>query len=86
MYEVTPTPIDAKVATLGIEPEILYAYPNAEQTSEQQAQDQDACHSWAVQQSGFNPHKPPDQTSQQGLPDYNRAFRACMQARNYTVQ
>lgn len=84
VYEVVPTPHNATVATLGIEPETLYAYPNAGQSPEQQARDREACHGWAVQQSGFDPQLAPP--SQQGLPNYNRAFTACMQGRNYTVQ
>lgn len=86
VYEVIPPPHSAAVATLGIVPETLYAYPNAGQTPEQQAHDQEACHLWAVQQSGFDPQKPQDQPSRPGLADYNRAFSACMQAKNYTVQ
>ncbi len=34
----------------------VYAYPNQGQSQEQQTQDQNECHSWAVQQTGFDPN------------------------------
>lgn len=33
----------------------MYVYPQKGQSAEQQQRDQGECHSWAVQQSGFNP-------------------------------
>ena len=38
-----------------------YVYPAKGQTPEQQKTDEGACYSWAVQQSGFDPAKPPPQ-------------------------
>ena len=38
-----------------------YIYPAKGQSPEQQKSDESACHSWAVQQSGFDPAKPPTQ-------------------------
>ncbi|WP_436825268.1 glycine zipper family protein [Variovorax sp. DT-64] len=35
-----------------------YVYPSKGQTPQQQKGDEAACHSWAVQQSGFDPAKP----------------------------
>jgi hypothetical protein len=35
-----------------------YVYPAKGQTPEQQKKDEAACHSWAVQQTGFDPAKP----------------------------
>lgn len=35
-----------------------YVYPAKGQTPEQQQSDEAACHSWAVQQSGFDPARP----------------------------
>ncbi len=40
-----------------------YAYPAKGQTAEQQKSDESACHTWAVQQSGFDPAKPPPATT-----------------------
>ena len=36
-----------------------YVYPAKGQSAEQQKADESACYSWAVQQSGFDPAKPP---------------------------
>ena len=36
-----------------------YVYPAKGQKPEQQKADEAACHTWAVQQSGFDPAKPP---------------------------
>lgn len=33
----------------------LYVYPLKNQSSDQQSKDRDECHSWAVQQTGYNP-------------------------------
>ena len=36
-----------------------FVYPAKGQTPEQQKSDEAACYSWAIQQSGFDPAKPP---------------------------
>ena len=36
-----------------------YVYPAKGQTPQQQQNDESACYTWAVQQSGFDPAKPP---------------------------
>jgi hypothetical protein len=42
----------------------LFIYPNQGQSEEQQSRDHFECHSWAVQQTGFDPSNPPQaQTS-----------------------
>jgi hypothetical protein len=38
-----------------------YVYPANGQSPEQQKKDEAACYSWAVQQTGFDPAKPPQQ-------------------------
>ena len=37
----------------------LYIYPSKGQSAEQQEQDRFQCHSWAVQETGFDPMNPP---------------------------
>jgi hypothetical protein len=90
MYEVVPPADSSAMDSLGLVPEYLYAYPNAGQSPEEQARDRQECHDWAVEETGFDPEAPPDPTQsaerQQLLEEYNRAFRACMEARDYTVQ
>ncbi|HET7132386.1 MAG TPA: hypothetical protein VFJ95_09055 [Gammaproteobacteria bacterium] len=66
-------------------PERLFVYPQGGQTDEQTSRDRDECHDWAAKQSDFDPltakrHKADD------LADYNRAFTACMEGRNYSVE
>ena len=39
----------------------VYAYPEADQSPEQQRKDQFECHQWASQQTGFDPTNPPPQ-------------------------
>lgn len=41
----------------------LMIYPKSGQSPSQQQQDQYQCHTWAVQQSGFDPASPPAQSS-----------------------
>lgn len=44
----------------------LMIYPKSGQSPQQQQQDQTHCHSWAVQQSGYDPANPPVQSSSRG--------------------
>jgi len=41
----------------------LMIYPTAGQSPQQQQQDQYHCHTWSVQQSGYDPSNPPAQSS-----------------------
>ncbi len=41
----------------------LMIYPAAGQSQQQQQQDQYNCHTWSVQQSGYDPSNPPAQSS-----------------------
>jgi hypothetical protein len=36
----------------------MFIYPQKNQSQEQQAKDQNECHTWAVQQAGFDPNAP----------------------------
>jgi len=44
----------------------LMIYPAGGQSPEQQQQDQGQCHSWSVQQSGYDPSNPQAQSAPQG--------------------
>ncbi len=75
-----PPPADA--AAQG-SPDGLYIYPRNGQSPDQQASDKYACHTWAVQQSGFDPA---DVSNGAGDPDaYRRAMIACLDARGYST-
>jgi hypothetical protein len=70
--------------------EDMFIYPQNGQSPEQQADDRYQCHSWATQQSGFDPTQvgggvPPDQTVARGT-EYRRAMRACLEGRGYSVR
>lgn len=47
------------VALIGEAGAAQYVYPAKGQSPEQQKSDESACYSWAVQQTGFDPAKPP---------------------------
>jgi len=68
----------------------MFIYPRQSQSEEQKAKDFDACHSWAVGQTGFDPSKPPpgrpDAPTNQKSSDYLRAISACLDARGYTLR
>ena len=68
----------------------MFIYPRQGQSEEQQNKDFDACHSWAVSQTGFDPAKPPDGAPDgqavQKSSDYLRAISACLDARGYTLR
>ncbi len=65
----------------------MFIYPRQGQGEKQQADDQYACHSWAVGKTGYDPTRPgtapPDP---QKRADYDRAIGACLDARGYTVK
>jgi hypothetical protein len=61
-------------------------YPAGGQTEAQTAQDRQQCNDWAVDQSGLDPATAKRRDKAQHLGDYNRAFTACMEGRNYTVK
>ena len=68
----------------------LFAYPNAGQSEQQQADDRFECHDWASRQSGYDPSLTPaagaNREDLEQRPDYLRALSACLEGRNYTVR
>jgi hypothetical protein len=79
---VSPPPADSQ----------LFIYPRQGQSEKQQADDRYACHSWAVNQTGYDPTQPtPDMTKapenpRQNRASYQRAMSACLEGRGYTVK
>ncbi len=62
----------------------LYVYPSAGQTEAQLSEDRYQCHTWAAEQSGYDPTLG---TKRRADADgYTRAFTACMEGRNYVVK
>ncbi len=68
----------------------VFVYPKHGQSSEQQATDRYECHSWAVQQTGFDPTQPLGGVDESQVTpkrtDYQRAEAACLDARGYSVK
>jgi len=68
----------------------MFIYPRQSQSKEQQSKDFDACQSWAVGQTGFDPSQPPagrpDAQTTQKSSDYLRAISACLDGRGYTLR
>ncbi len=70
--------------------EELFIYPKKGQSEQQQAEDRYQCHRWGVEQTGFDPTRasgnvPADQYAGK-YDDYQRAMRACLEARDYSVK
>ncbi|MBS0580955.1 MAG: hypothetical protein JSR36_16990 [Proteobacteria bacterium] len=63
----------------------LYVYPQNGQSEQQQATDRYECHQWANLQTGFDPTQ--TNGGDGGNPDdYQRAMKACLEGRGYSVR
>lgn len=83
-----PPPPGAAPGSIGEDQ--LYIYPKNGQSQDQQAKDRYECHSWATNQTGFDPTQPgggvaPGQDEGRGAA-YRRAMTACLSGRGYSVQ
>lgn len=91
-YEVVEPPPDAdRPGTAPSAPtENFYIYPKSGQSPQQQAADRYECHSWATQQTGFDPTQaggsvpPPERNAKRA--QYRRAMAACLEGRGYSVE
>jgi len=64
----------------------LFVYPRQGQSQKQQADDRYACHSWAVDQTNYDPTKTPAGVSESQRDNYRRAMATCLDGRGYTVK
>jgi hypothetical protein len=62
----------------------VYIYPRNGQSDSQTQNDRYECHSWAVNQTGFDPTRPSGQAGTAA--DYKRAMIACLDARGYSAR
>lgn len=90
VYIVSDPPPEEEVVPQEKIPDQLFIYPKEGQSKEQQATDRYECHRWAVEQTSFDPTKPggdvqAGEHADKRL-DYQRAIKACLEARNYSVQ
>jgi hypothetical protein len=69
----------------------LFVFPSGDQTNEQLERDRAECHSWGVQQAGFDPSAAAPHTKASNplalkRADYLHADAACLEARDYSVE
>jgi hypothetical protein len=62
----------------------VFLYPRNGQSDSQTQNDRYECHSWAVNQTGFDPTRPNGQSG--NAADYRRAMIACLDARGYSAR
>ncbi|HEV3180979.1 MAG TPA: DUF6515 family protein [Steroidobacteraceae bacterium] len=90
-YEVVEPPSEQGAATTQEPPsDDLFIYPQNGQSEQQQSNDKYECHRWASSQTGFDPTQSaggisPDQVAAKRV-DYQRAMRACLEGRGYSVR
>lgn len=85
-YGAYPYPYPPRAPAREEAPSKLFVYPNQDQTADQMAQDQKECNTWAVEQSGLDPATAKRRAKVQHQDEYNRAYIACLEGRNYTVK
>jgi hypothetical protein len=90
VYVVSEPPPEAEVSEQAAVPDQLFVYPTRGQSEQQQATDRYQCHRWASDQTGFDPTQPgggvPEAQHTARRSDYQRAMKACLEARGYSVQ
>ena len=90
VYVVADPPPEEKAVPEPEIPDKLFIYPMKGQSKEQQATDRYECHSWSVGETGFDPTRPggnvPEENHASKRAEYQRAMKACLEARNYSVQ
>ena len=74
------TPSTPLSTTLG-----LVVFPAKNQTKDQQASDETECYAWSKQQTGVDPFATPSPSADQRA-KFDKGFRACLEARGYTVK
>jgi len=90
-YQVVDPPAGADAASTQAPPsDDLFIYPQSGQTPDQQANDKYECHKWSFSQTGYDPTQPsggvgPGDAAGKRA-DYQRAMRACLEGRGYSVR
>jgi hypothetical protein len=90
-YVVAQPPADPTAGTTQPpQSDDLFIYPQNGQTQDQQSSDKYECHKWANQQTGYDPTQSgggvsADQADARRA-DYQRAMRACLEGRGYSVR
>ena len=89
-YQVTEPPVEEGQQPPPLVADELFIYPKEGQSKEKQAEDRYACHRWAVEESKYDPTQPPTNLPVSQLSrmreDYQRAMKACLEGRGYSVR
>jgi Family of unknown function (DUF6515) len=93
-YEVVAPPQGADAANAAnTQPppsDDLFIYPQNGQTADQQANDKYECHKWSFSQTGYDPTQPSGgvapANAASARDSYQRAMRACLEGRGYSVR
>ena len=89
-YVVTEPPEEPGEPEQPLIADELFIYPKKGQNEQQQADDRYACHRWSVSQTHYDPTQPPENVPANGLTrkreDYQRAMRACLEGKDYSVR
>ena len=89
-YQVTNPPSESSSQEPKLTADQLFIYPQKGQSEQQQADDRYECYRWSVSQTGYDPTQPPENLSQSTLnskrEDYQRAMKACLEGRGYSVR
>ncbi len=89
-YEVVQPPAGADTQQLPLVGDELFVYPKKGQTDAQVAEDRYQCHVWSRNQTQYDPTQPPTNLgaaeASRKREDYQRAMRACLEGRDYSVR
>lgn len=89
-YIVTEPPREISEEEPPLIADELFIYPKNDQSEQQQADDRFSCHQWSVSQTRYDPTQPPENIVVSSLndkrEDYQRAMKACLEGKGYSVR
>lgn len=89
-YMVTEPPEEIREVEPPLLADELFIYPKKGQSEQRQADDRYSCHRWSVSQTNYDPTLSPKNIEVINLnnkrKDYQRAMRACLEGKNYSVR
>jgi len=89
-YEVIEPPTEIREEEPPLVADELFIYPKKNQSKQRQADDRYSCHRWSVSQTQFDPSLSLENIEVANLnnkrEDYQRAMRACLEGKDYSVR
>ena len=89
-YQVVEAPNGVEQEDLPLAADELFIYPKEGQNETQIADDRYACHVWSRDQTQYDPTQPPTNLTTAELnakrDNYQRAMRACLEGKGYSVR